>query len=424
MLEIDPIVAIASLLLILGLQLAVVRRHVGSILDPLLYFVVTTSFALTLAVAWVDDAALVSRVIGYFASFWLGFHFVMRACRGTVPVAQRDAGELTPDRLFPLLMVIGVLFLLAMNAAAWAASGIPVLSKDPSLQKVEALTGGLGFVRRYNWGLGVFLFIGSIYWYLFERSRLAIVCFLVVALVTILGGSKSAFLPVVFAMGLYLLRPFRNRSGRTWGEVIQRSAKYLLLLAMVPVVLVFVLESEDLSAASTALVVRLLYFGDAMLFWSKMDLRQHFMALVQPIDYPTHLLGGLLGMLRIVPYEVPLGNQFVQFSLRAGEELSGSLGPNTPFYVKGELFFGVVFAPLYAATVGAVVAAFRCAFLGVDRPTLMRYTLAASLLTLSMTLPTEDSLFMGRLGDFFLFYAPVYVLAKLLWWGSRPPRTA
>lgn len=423
MLDIDPIVTVASLVLILGLQLAVVRRHVGSILDPLLYFVVTTSFALTLAVAWVDDMALVTRVIGYFAAFWLGFHWVMQARRSR-PLATRDTAVLTRDRLFPLLMVVGVLLFLVMNAAAWSVSGIPVLSKDPSLQKVEALTGGLGFVRRYNWGLGVFLFIGSIYWYLFERSRVAVGCFLVVALVTVLGGSKSAFLPVVFAMGLYLLRPFRDRQGGTRVVAIRRSAKYLLLLAMVPVVIVFLLESEDVAAAGSALVVRLLYFGDAMLFWSKADLRQHFMTLVQPIDYPTHLLGGILGILRIVPYEVPLGNQFVQFSLRAGEELSGSLGPNTPFYVKGELFFGVLFAPLYAAGVGAVVAGFRRAFLNVDRPTLMRYTLAASLLTLSMTLPTEDSLFMGRLGDFFLFYAPVYVLAKLLWWGSRPPRTA
>ncbi len=424
MLDIDPVAAIASLLIILIVQLGVVRGHIGSILDPLLYFVVSTSFALTLAVAWVDDVALVGRVVGYFAAFWFGFHFSMNYNKGLSSIKGGKEADLERDNIFPLIMTIGVLLYLAMNVVAWSISGVPVFSNDPSLQKVEAFTGGLGFVRRYNWGMGVFLFMGSIYWYLFDRSRVAVVCFLCVAMVTVLSGSKSAFLPVVFAVGLYLLKPFRNTAGATWSAVAHRGAKYVLIAAAVPMMIVFLLESDDLAAAGTSLMIRLLYFGDVMLYWGTADLRQHFMQSFQPTDYPVHLLGGILGMLRIVPYDTPLGNQFVQFSLRVGEDLSGSLGPNTPFYVKGELFFGLVFAPVYAFVVGAVVAGFRRMFVGARGPTLTRYTLLASLLTLSMALPTEDSLFMGKIFDFFLFFAPMYAIAKLLWWGSRVSGTA
>ncbi len=415
--EIDLLVTGLSLVLVFAAQVLLVRDRVSGVLDPLFYFVVTSSFAMTFAVASLNDVLLIIRVYGYFLAFWLGFFYVLgskKTLMGRVPHV-----DLRMDGVFPVLVTVGVGFLLILNVFAWASAGVPIFSTDPSLQKVESLTGGLGLVRRFNWGVGVFLFVAAIYWAIYERSWMAKACFVVVALVSVLGGSKSAFLPVLFSVGLYLLLPFRTRRGQLVIDAILSGGKYLLLFAIIPVVAVFLLESEDVASALTAFGVRLLYFGDALLFWGREDVRDHFSLLNRPIDYPVHLFGSILGAIRLVPYETPLGNQFVQFTLRAGEELSGSLGPNTPFYVKGELFFGVLFAPIYAFFVGCVVAMFRAMFLGLSSATMTRYSLFASLLVLSMTLPTEDALFIGRLADFLLFLLPVYVIAQLLHKGGR-----
>lgn len=420
MTEIDPTLTVICFLVVLLLQLIVARKHVGSILDPLLYFIVTTSLAMSLAVNIIDEATLLIRIFLYFLSFWCGFLLIM----GSTTTGRHPANveNLHVDGVFPVVMTIGIIAFIVANLFAWHQSGIPILSNEPSLQKTESFTGGLGFVRRYNWGVGVFLFTGSIYWFLFNRSRVAAIYIAVVVFVTTLGASKSAFLPAIFALGLYLIRPFQNSRTISMVDPVRRSAKHLLFIATVPVLVVLALESEGIWASATAFMARLFYFGDVIFYWNNPDLRQHFMHANTPLDYPFHLFGSFLGALRIISYEAPLGNQFVQYSLSTGEDLSRYLGPNTPFYVKGELFFGASFAPFYAAAIGASVAAFRRTFIRMKRISLSGYSVAATLLTISMTLPTEDSLFMGRLGDFFIFFVPVFVLAKILLWSGRPSR--
>jgi hypothetical protein len=129
------------------------------------------------------------------------------------------------------------------------------------------------------------------------------------------------------------------------------------------------------------------------------------------LDYPAHLLNPLLGMLRLAEYQSPLGNLMVQQSLGVSERLSEALGPNTPFYVKGELFFGPVFALGYSFLVGATAAWLRRSFEACHWSSPVTFCLRGTLFLMIPALAMEDSLFISMVLDMLLVVIPVFFLA-------------
>lgn len=417
MLEINIISAISISFIALFTQAYATRRHLSGILDPLAYFIVTSSFAVTLAATLVNDVYILFRVVIYLIFFWVGFFITSSSSKNRNSTKREH--RIHKDASFSIIITTGVLLVISANIFAWQRAGVPLFSHDPSLQKSESLTDGLGIIRRLNWGMGTFLFMGSVFWILFNQSRVAVACLAALAIAAILNGSKSALLPAVFAIGLFLLNPFLDNKLNSIKERMQSLSRYALVIAIAPVLAVFLIESDDITEAAIALGTRLLYFGDALLYWSDPELRQHFKSIHPPHSYPAHLFGGILGAARLVPYSAPIGNEFVQFSLRVGQELSGSLGPNIPFYVKGEIFFGTVFAAAYSTFIGLLIALVRRIFSQRAYTTLTSYTIAATLVGLSMTLPVEDSLMVNRVFDLALFLTPTIVFSKIIIWSTR-----
>ena len=422
MIEIELLPIATVFLIVVLVQCMLASRYMHSVFDPLLYFVLTTSFAITFTYFQVTDPLLFVRVVFYFVAFWIGFIASARllGVRSSVFVGAK----LFENRFSAVFIVAGVVVFLLLNIFAWTRSGIPLLSSNPSLQKSESLTAGLGFIRRFNWGAGIYFFVASLYWYIYSRSRHALACLLVMSFVSIMGGAKSAFLPVLFGLGLYLAHPFCDQKGRTWAVSIRRHSLVLFLSVLVPMVIVFLIESDGLDTAAIALMTRLLYFGDSMVFWGDQVLREHFSTNTRFFHYPAHLTNSVLGFFRIIPYEPAFGNQFVQFNLGAGDEFVQSLGPNTPFYVKGELFFGFFFGFLYSLVVGCVVGLFRLQFLSFRAGSIIRYSFLSTMAIVAMTIPTEDSLFISKVFDLLLALLIVYVLASILSFGGviRVPR--
>ena len=395
-------------------QLVWVRRHIFGIFDPLLYFIVSSAFAITLSALTVDSELVLARVVGSFVFFWMGFSFTCR--RAPLPLPARSI-QVHDIEFFIRLVLVGAIAMLALNSIGWVARGVPLLSDNPSVEKVDSLTDGLGFIRRFNWGAGVFVLIGSLYWYLARRTFASVAVLVTISFVIALGGSKSALLPVLFAVGLYLTRPFSSRKHGDFALPLKRSLPVIALLAAVPVAAVLLVENDGLQQAVTALSIRLLYFGDVMLYWGREDVRNMFAGL-GPLDYPAHLLNGVTGFLRITGYDTPLGTRMVNATLDRFSELDSAIGPNTPFYVKGEVFFGPFAASLYAFTIGALYKWFRVRFFRYAGHSLTRYSVLATLITLTNALPIEDSLFIVQLFDFAVFFLLLYLITlfvDLVW---------
>lgn len=390
-----------------GVQWFCLRRHIFGVFDPLLYYVVSSAFAVTLSVLTVNNPAMLWRLIIYFSFFWAGF--CMTCTRAPLPLPARRVNVDDID-FFVKLVVVGVIAMIVLNAIGWISRGIPLLSDNPSTAKVDTLTGGLGFIRRFNWGVGVFVLIGSLYWLLTKRSVAAAAVLTIVSLMIALGGSKSALAPLLFAAGLYTTRPFQSKNTADFSRHLRRAFPVIALLAIVPVFAVLLVENEGFQLAVSALMIRLLYFGDVMLYWDQQDVR-NALAGLGPLDYPGHLLNGITGFLRVTSYDMPLGTIMVNTTLDRFAEFDLSIGPNTPFYVKGEIFFGPFLAPLYAFGVGSLFKWFRALFFRYSGRSLTRYCALATLVTLAGSLPIEDSLFVAQLFDFAVFFPLIYLIA-------------
>lgn len=405
-------------------QWALLRGRIPSVLDPLFYFLVTSAFSLTLGTFVVEDPWLVVRIYTYFASFYAGLLVVLgRRSVARAPVAAKMDGG---GDHFRVVLIGCVLVYVAVNAILWYRSGLILFSDDPSLQKSAAYVGGLGFVRRFNWSVGAFLLVAAVYWALWELRPASVVALVVVAATAVVSGSKAALLPAVVAVGMYLARPFASRSGRDVSPRLRPLVPFVVLAAAVPVAAVLIVENNDLSGAFDALVVRLFYFGDVLIYWGDDGLRRHFSSAL-PLDYIRNTFGSVLGALRLIDYGNPIGSQFVQYTLPPSVDVSEGLGPNLPFYVSGELFFGMWLAPLHAFAIGAVFGAARRAFLHYRGASLLRYSVLAFLVFMSLTLTADEGLAIGQLFDFAFFFLPILAVSSLLRKRTRlpgPPRCA
>lgn len=395
-------------------QLLLIWRRINNIADPLLFFALTSAFSLGLGVHAVDSVGIYARIVGYFCCLYIGFF----AATGKSAAIAQPLEMRMGTRHFKLIIVTGCTLFFLVNLMVWANSGVILLSDDPSLQKSTAYASGFGFVRRINWGLGVYVMIGATYWFLWARSKTALSWLALAVLTSISGGGKGALLPMIFALGLYFLRPFRPASPDRQIPS-RRILVYALLLAVIPVAAVLLIEQDSTYSALNALLVRLFYFGDILLYWGQPELRAYFSNL-GILDYIRDSFGLILGMLRLTDYGTPVGNQFVQFTLPVGYDFSESLGPNLPFYVRGELYFGPWFAPVHALVIGWILGRIRHAFTSYRGGNLLHYSLAAFWVCLSVGLPVEEGLAIGQAADFLMMYLFVHVLASMIVAAAKP----
>lgn len=390
-------------------------RRINNIADPLVYFGLTSAFTLALACYATDSQSLYVRIVLYYLCFYAGLLIATRPLNLSAEPLQMNF----EPRRFRIVVIASCLIFFIANTLTWAKSGVILLSEHPSLQKSEAYAGGLGFVRRINWGLGVFALIAALYWWLWERSRTALT-FLILAIATsVTGGSKSALLPMIFALGMYFVNPFRPAAPRH----LRPTRKMLIAaaaLATFPVAAVLMVESKADQSVLNALFVRLFYSGDIMLYWGQANLRSHFSNL-GPLDYVRNSFGSLLGMLRLIDYSTPVGNQFVQYVLPVNSDYSESLGPNLPFYVRGELYFGPWFAPFHALVIGLIVGRVRMFFINYRGGSLLRYSVSVAIICLVTALPVEEGLAIGQLADFLLVFVLVMGVVGLLAYRRRTP---
>lgn len=388
-------------------QYALVRQRVASIADPLLFFVLTSSFSLALGCLVVDDSWLLTRIFIYFACFYAGCLLVTGPSQRPFPPLQMH-GDI---QHFRVIVIVCSLVYLGFNTVMWMKSGLILLADDPSLQKSEAYADGFGLIRRYNWSVGVFVMIASLYWWLWERTTLAVLFLMLSVLITITGGGKGALLPAIFAVGLFIANPFVSAQLHNDAPRLRRIIPVLLGFTLIPVAIVLLAEQGSVKGALDAFVVRLFYFGDVLLYWGQETVRSEFTEL-GPVDYLRDTFGSVLGALRLTDYGIPIGNQFVRSTLPVGADFPESLGPNLPFYVRGELYLGAVFAPLHAFIIGVIFGYLRRLFVIYRGHSLLTYSLLSFAVVLSLTLPTEEGLAVGQAFDFVIFFLPIYALTS------------
>jgi hypothetical protein len=319
---------------------------------------------------------------------------------------------------------IFLLFLLLLVANGWlgATAGFPIFADDPSSAKFSVYDQGLGLVRRINSGVGVFVSAGALL--LAVRGRHKVIfgsIFGVCLLLASLSGSKGALLIFVQMIGLIVYR--KDLISEQIAKRLRFFSIFLLVVALTLAVAVLYVVSKNWGVATVGFLQRILLQGDSIIYYYNPRVFPHF-ASFGPMDFITMLLNPVLGGLRIVPYDFPLGYQMINYFWGGTLESDHVFGPNTPFFIAGHIYFGSFFGVIYCGIVGYFVASIRRLFLEAQRSSPLQLIWFLTLGIMVYNLLAEVNLFTGPLLDMSLMVFAAVAAAHFMMFilGARPER--
>ena len=341
--------------LIFLVLLIVYKKYIYSLFDPLLFFIITQAFSIEMAFLQISIQAYLINFIFCQILFSVGFLLIAKDIKGKYVIDDKDF-FITKQQLDGLsyFTLISFLIILIANFYFMSVKGLIIFSKDPSLDKIQAFDsgGGIGAIRRINWGLLPLDSVCAMFLFLKTRKKRYLIILLILVLLTMSGGTKGAILIFVFMISILgvfssikLSKSFNN---------LNKIKIPILIIGLVAAIFIISATSENISSSLMSLGLRFLYFGDIILYYYTPESVVHFQKL-NFSDYLSYEFNPLLGLLRVVPYTLPLGFQMVEYAFSHNENLESVFGPNIPFYVKGHIFFGAYGALIYSFLVGCII---------------------------------------------------------------------
>lgn len=412
MIDFDPYFVTSIFVVVFLIQLIIGRKHSWNIIDPLFFFIISTSFALTLAFLIIEDIWLISRIVLDFVFFWIGIG------AGAIGGSRRIVANNENLELFipslvqlKLVVIIGIVFLIFGNVVVWEQNGAAIFTNNPSLAKFENFQEGYGWVRRLNWSVQIYLIFSVMFGLIYRKTAFWLLMLGILIGLSLISGSKSSLLPFVFSVGILMANPLTSvlaKKRYSWWVI-----SLFMILSLVAAILVLYVENDSMMDTLKGLLIRLLFYGDSLIYWHLQEVRSVFND-YSSWNYPAYISNGILGLFRLVPYEEPLGHKLVVASFKHGEHLLDAFGPNVPFYVKGEIFFGPLGGIFYSFFIGMIISKVRNAYLRQITLRPLKFVGLGTLVMMVFVLPTEDSLFMTQVFDLFIFGIPILLLATFV----------
>ena len=407
---------------IFAVMLFIYRKHILHLFDPLLFYIVAQSFSIELGFLIIDDVAYLINFLGCQLCFVLGFFSMVgksvkrEDIKRSVFFTRSNNIELSVVKWYAVfalfIIVIANLILIKVN-------GIALFADDPSAAKVDNFTegGGLGIIRRINWGILYLVGLSMLSLYLIKKDINYLLLFLIVLLVPALSGSKGALLYFVFC--ITLLSCFSDlKSSPAFNRL--RTGSYGLL------VFAIFLSTVLISGGSTTdsftdkifkLATRFLYFGDAIIYYFNHDSITYF-SKYGATDFVKDELNPVLGFFRLVPYQQPMGFRIINYYFNINSQ---TFGPNTPYYVKGNIYFGYFGAFVYAYFIGAAIGFVRGRFYSLVRTggSFLKAILIVHLNLTIYSLAQDSQLFTSVLFDTCIISLPVFAVAAYIHFSKK-----
>lgn len=389
------------------------RKFIYSIFDPLFIYVFTISFASVLVVLVLEDRP--ADLINFFlCQLFLFVGFVLThqwskrwKIKSVKLLSVTELYDYSTLRL--TIQILFVVYLLA-NIVLFFTTGFAFLSDDPTTAKVDNFAKGFGIILKINWGIGGFLGAGLLFLILSKRTWTDVAMLLVLVFFTSLEGSKSSLLRVLIAFALLINHQFfsgRKRAVRQFNMI----APIGLVILLTVFFGVFIKENSDTEQAFFSFVRRLLYGADSILFYYNPVNEQYF-SRYHSWEFPGHLFNQILGFLRLVTVQEALGNIMVENAL-PNSNLAVIVGPNTPFYIEGQVYFGYYGALFYSLAVGGVYCFIREYYFKAQYYSAFWFVLVCCICQQAYSLSIEVTLFLTQAFDTCFFVLPVYVLTSL-----------
>lgn len=393
------------------------RKKLISTLEPLSLFIISQSFTITLSFMTINNNEYILQIITSHLIFYIGF-IISTSSRKI----KLETGHVTHEnyiydnnvnmKIFEVCIMILFLLTLFSNIYQFNITGIALFDIVPTAAKVSNYTDGLGIVRRINWGAGVFSSIGLLLLYFKKTKKIYLFLLIISIIISILGGSKSSLLQYLF-----IYTAIATQLGLRYKVNLKKYKKTILFLSIMSIFVVLLILNKDSGNSENPFVSlfrRLLYYGDIVLYYYDSTIYS-IVNQKNTWEYFLHIINPITGFLRINIYEFPLGYEMVLYSLnRTGQQLESIVGPNTPFFVKGNIFFGLLGGFLYSFIIGWLIGMIRKMFLKNKSKNIFTHSMKIWLFVNCFALATEDTLFISMIWDLLIVLLPTLVISIIV----------
>ena len=329
--EIPVVVLLSTVFLLFNIFLF--RRAYYGVADPMFLFIVFNSFALV-ATFFVTLAK--NKYYYIFDLFIFNVAFFLVALLGRSVPNQADlrrAMQCVCRREADVFVFVLAGVTLFASVVFWSSVGIPFFAENPSEAKVLYYEGGFGGVKYVQIisppVICLYAMLNLV------RRRIAVarsrsMKLYIVFSVIIAGsiGSKAGLLFLVFSSG-YIMYFVRSRKVR---NIFRR---IMFVFFGVALVLVAAVLAATPQGVLDGFALRLFASGDIFFFWYFYDL-QNILSGWHPLDFIGYLISPVLGMVKLVEQDYPVGAYVLNEAL--GYPLSG-FGPNAQLPVVLRMYF-------------------------------------------------------------------------------------
>ena len=416
-LGIDPHLFWTSLVLGSILTVLMYYRFIVNIFDQLILMMISVVACDTLVFGMPWDNSLKIEYAFFTLFFWIGFCIRGKVRPFPSPI-RHDARTVAP---MELTLIILFIVLMAGNLAVAATSGVAILSSNPDTAKVTLYQGGFGFVRRLNMMPFNFFVSGCFVLILLNhRRRLYITLLVIMSLMIMTTGSKSALLPLVIAAGLVIAHPTLTGADPRLASRLARYNTVIFLAGASIAMLIFVIDAgrEGLSGGVQMMLKRVLFNGDVIIYYFPTRGANPDLIGLNWVNYLEYLFKGWLATFRIISeYPPALG------SVIMGVNQPG-LGPNPLYFVRADIFFGPVAGCLYCLYIGLATAWIRQLFFTRKAITVNSSIVRLALATFAFGMPIDSGGTIGYALDIVMFIVPIWLLAKFLIYSRDRTRAA
>lgn len=379
------------------------RKMLYSLLDPAIWLI--PMLASTLTFSYDTNLFLYSSLSIIF--LWLGFYSV----NGNP--TRRNFAPVKVTNILTLKIytyIICILYLVS-NSYIFISKGIPLLSDVPTEDKISVFEGN-GLLRRISF-LGNIIPINLILLIcISKRNNKTNICLLIIySIFKLLLGSKGSIVGLIFPLYYFITQKNLFKIHLNF----KKYTKYFIVIGLIALSAIFSIVSRESEAEGGniwySLGFRLMEFGDVMLYYSSNVVQDAFNN-KNILNFVPDELNGILGMLRLTPYNEPLGFLMVKAFNRMNFDTV--TGPNTLFLVKGHIYFGFIGGLLYSYCCGFLFTKLRQYFFQMQIRDIFWYSMVAYAFFNCMGLLRESSGFISNLFDYCFYTFPILFISEII----------
>ena len=388
------------------------RKYIYSVVDPIFLYIAGLAFSSVLVINVLESEPvyIYHFFICHFFLF-VGFSSIVNYLKRTRDTEKHLKLPVDFFDYYTVRLTVYILFFIYVlaNIVLFYSTGFALLNDDPTLAKVENFSKGYGIILFINWGVGQFLLPAVIFFILYRPRAIDYTLLFFLIALTSLEGSKSALFRILIVLFLWVNHPlFKHKKQIV--KWIKLSAPIGIFASLLVSFIVLSKENGSTEDAFFAFIKRLLYGADSILTFY-LPVNEQYFSKFHFWEYPAHFFNQVLAFFRIVPNHEALGNIMVEnaFPSRVGT----IVGPNTPYYIEGQIYFGYYGAFIYSMLVGICYGLIREYFFNNKSSSVFWLIFTCCICQQAGALHAEVTFFFIQSFYSCFFVIPVYVVVSL-----------